>query len=325
MSEELNEDGIPNRLLVAVGGNATHPEDIEGTTEEQKDIAVRTAKALLPLALQDNQLIITHGNGPVVGKILMRHAITRDRIPPMSLDICVAHSQGGIAYLLMQAMENALREVDNKRHVAALLTQVEVDADDPAFDNPSKPVGPFFDEQEGRAISEELGWLMKEDAGRGWRHVVPSPKPKHICDISLVSVLSGRGTVVIAGGGGGIPVIRGPKGVRHGVSAVVDKDRTSALMANVLGIDVLMILTAVSKVAINFGTPEQSDLDRVTASELRRLQTEGHFADGSMGPKIDAALDFLDGGGKRVIIGNLHEAMDALRGDTGTHVMPDDA
>ena len=166
---------IPNKLVIAIGGNATHPEGIKGTSEEQEEIAAKTAQALLPLAHNVKQLIITHGNGPVVGKILMRQALTRDRITPMPLDICVAHSQGGIAYLLMQAMENALREDDNPRHVACLLTQVEVDKDDPAFENPTKPIGPFFNEEDAKAVQEELGWLMAEDSGRGWRHVVPSP------------------------------------------------------------------------------------------------------------------------------------------------------
>jgi carbamate kinase len=310
-------------MLVAIGGNATHPENIEGTSQEQMEIAAQTAHALLPLAQMDNELVITHGNGPVVGKILMRQALTRDRIAPMSLDICVAHSQGGIAYLLMQAMENALREADNSRHVACLLTQVEVDPDDPAFDDPSKPVGPFFTEEEAQKVGQELGWRMKEDAGRGWRHVVPSPMPRHVCDISLVRILARRGTVVIAGGGGGIPVIRGPKGVRQGVAAVIDKDLTSAHMANVLGIEVMMILTAVPKVAINFNTPEQRELDQVSLRELRALNGEGHFPPGSMGPKIDAAIRFLDGGGERVIIGQLEQAMAALRGETGTHVVAD--
>ena len=316
----MNTD-LPNRLLVAVGGNATHPENIEGTGQEQEEYARRTAAALLPLTSQDNELIITHGNGPVVGKILMRQVMTRDVIAPMPLDICVAHSQGGIAYLLMQAIENSLRETDNARHVACLLTQVEVDPDDPAFDNPSKPIGTFFSQQDAQAVGSELHWLMKEESGRGWRHVVPSPKPRHICDISLIQTLARRGTIVIAGGGGGIPVVRGPKGVRHGVEAVVDKDLTSAHMANVLGIPVLMILTGVSKVAIDYGTPRQSELGRVTLDELRGLRAEGHFSAGSMGPKMDAAIGFLEGGGRKVVIGHLEEAMDAWRGTTGTHIV----
>ena len=315
---------IPDRILVAIGGNATHPEDIEGTAGEQKTIAADTAQALLPLAMLRNELVITHGNGPVVGKILMRQALTRDRIAPMPLDICVAHSQGEIAYLLMQAMENALREAGNPRHVACLLTQVEIDPDDPAFDNPEKPVGPFFDADEADKIAKELGWRMKEEVGRGWRHVVPSPAPKHICDISLVQALARRGTVVIAGGGGGIPVVRGPKGVRHGVQAVIDKDLTSAHMANVLGIGSLMILTAVPKVSIHYGTADQKDLNHVSLRELRKLHEERHFAPGSMGPKIEAVIRFLEGGGERAIIAHLQEAMPALRGETGTHFVADD-
>jgi len=312
---------IPRRLLVAVGGNATHPEEIRGTSDEQKIIAARTAHSLLPLAQLDNELVITHGNGPVVGKILMRQALTRDRVPPMSLDICVAHSQGGIAYLLMQALENALREADNPRHVACLLTQVEVDPDDPAFADPTKPIGPFFSEEQAQKIGAELGWLMREDSGRGWRHVVPSPKPRHIVDISLIEELARRGTVVIAGGGGGIPVVRGAKGVRTGVPAVIDKDLTSAHMANVLGIRCLMILTAVSRVAVDYGKPTQRWLDRVTCRELKTLHADDQFPPGSMGPKIEAAIRFIEGGGEHAVIAHLEEAMPALRGEAGTHVV----
>ena len=319
----INIDGIPRRIMVAIGGNATHPEDIEGTSEEQKAIAKKTANALLPIALLDNELIITHGNGPVVGKILMRQALTSEKISPMPLDICVAHSQGGIAYLLMQAMENALRENDSERHVACLLSQVEVDPKDPAFNNPAKPIGPFFTEREAKLISKELNWKMQEDAGRGWRHVVASPKPKHICDISLIEALSKRGTVVISGGGGGIPVVRGPKGVREGIAAVIDKDLTTAKMASVLKFDLMMILTSVPKVAINFGRRNQRDLNIISLSEIKILLSEGHFLPGSMGPKIEAAIKFLEEGGRRVIIGPLGQALNALNGDTGTHILHD--
>jgi carbamate kinase len=316
---------IPRRLLVAIGGNAIHPADTMGTAEEQVAITAATGRALLPLMELENELIVTHGNGPVVGKILLRQAIARHRVVPMPLDICVAHSQGGIAYLLMQAFENALREADNPRHVVCLLTQVEVDPDDPAFQNPTKPVGYFFTEDEAQDISRQLGWEMREDAGRGWRMVVPSPRPRHIVDISLIEALAKRGTVVIAGGGGGIPVVRGPKKVRRGVQAVIDKDLTSALMANVLRIPVLMILTAVSRIAIHYRTPQQRELDRVTVSEIRRYQAEGHFPAGSMGPKVEAAIQFLQGGGQHAIIAHLNEGLPALRGETGTHILPDGA
>jgi carbamate kinase len=317
------QNAFPQRLLVAIGGNATHPEGIRGTVDEQAQLAAQTGRSLLPLMELGSELIITHGNGPVVGKILLRQSIARNRVVPMSLDICVAHSQGGIAYLLMQALENALRQKGNPRHVVCLLTQVEVDPEDPAFQNPSKPIGYFYTEQEAKALGEELGWTMREDSGRGWRHVVPSPRPKHIVDISLIQAVASRGAVVIAGGGGGVPVIRGPNCQRRGVEAVIDKDRTSALMANVLRIDDIMILTAVPRVAINYGKPDQRQVDRVTLSEITKLHEEGHFPPGSMGPKIDAAIQFLKGGGKRVMIGQLEEAVPILRGETGTHIVAD--
>jgi carbamate kinase len=326
--EQIEEHGMrsksdmPSRLLIAIGGNATHPEDIAGTSEEQKEVARQTAHSLLPLLRGVHELVITHGNGPVVGKIMMRQMLTMDRIPPMSLDICVAHSQGGIGYLLMQAMENALREAGDPRHVAALLTQVEVDPDDPAFGNPTKFVGPFLSDVEAARVGKELGWLMREDSGRGWRHVVPSPKPQHICDISLVDELVRRGTVVIAAGGGGVPVVRGPNGMRSGVAAVIDKDLTSAHMANVLGIGELLILTAVPKVSINYGKPDQRELGTIGLKEIKQLHSEGHFPPGSMGPKVDAAIRFIEGGGQRSIIAHLNEAGPALRGETGTHVIP---
>jgi carbamate kinase len=314
---------LPERLLIAIGGNATHPDNIRGTVEEQIDIAAATGRALRPIMELGRELIITHGNGPVVGKIHLRMAMSRTRLAPMSLDICVAQSQGGIAYLLMQALENALREVGNPRHVVCLLTEVEVDPNDPAFHNPTKPIGTFYDEAEAKALAAELGWDMREEKGRGWRHVVPSPRPKHIVDISLIRALAKQGAVVIAGGGGGIPVVRAANGTRHGIEAVIDKDLTSAHMARVLGIDDMMILTAVSKVAIHWGTPQQRFLDRVTLSQLKALHAEGHFPAGSMGPKVEAAIRFIEMGGKRVVISGLEQALPALQGETGTHVVPD--
>ena len=315
---------IPKRLLVAIGGNAFHPGDIEGTVEQQVDIAAHTGISLLPIMQMDNELVVTHGNGPVVGKILMRQVLAREQVVPMSLDICVAHSQGGIAYLLMQALENALREAGSQRHAVCLLTQVEVDADDPAFENPTKPIGFFYGEEQARDLKQRFGWTLIEDAGRGWRQVVPSPMPKHICDISLIDMVAKSGAVAIAGGGGGIPVIRGPKGDRHGVEAVIDKDLTSAHMANVLGIEVMMILTAVPRVAINFGTPKARELGEVSLAEMRAYHAEGQFPAGSMGPKVEAAIRFLEGGGKRVIIGDLEHAVAALCGETGTHIVAGD-
>ena len=315
---------FPRRLLVAIGGNAILPAGRKGTPDEQTALAASTGRALRPLMELKNELIITHGNGPSVGMELLRQALSRDRVAAMPLDICVAHTQGGIAYLLMQALENALREVGNPRHVVCLLTQVEVDPNDPAFGNPTKPVGYFYTADEAKALTRELGWRMQEDSNRGWRLVVPSPKPKHIVDISLIDALAKRGAVVIAGGGGGIPVVRDGRGVRHGIEAVIDKDLTSAHMANVLGIADMMILTAIKRVAIHFGTPEQRELDRVTLSDIRAYRDQGHFPAGSMGPKIDAAIRFLEGGGRRAVIGHLDEAVPALAGEAGTHIVADE-
>ena len=317
------DPSIPRRLIVAVGGNALETPANRGTPEELKKVAAATARTMLPLLELDNQLVIVHGNGPQVGKLLLANAIARERVVPQSLDILVAQTQGALAYLLSQAFENALREAGNPRHVVGLVTQVEVDAEDPGFASPSKPVGPFFDEAEAQSLSREFGFTMREDAGRGWRYVVASPQPQHICDISLVEALMCTRTVVIAGGGGGIPVVRNEAGCRFGVEAVIDKDLTAALMAHVLGIHDMMILTAVPRVAIDFGKAEQRDLDRTSLSQMRRFRAAGHFPPGSMGPKIDAAIRFLEGGGRRVIVTSLDAAVPALRGETGTHIVHD--
>ncbi len=313
---------VPDSLLVAIGGNATHPENIRGTTEEQETVADAAARALLPLVRSRNRLLITHGNGPVVGKILLRMMLTREAIPPMRLDVCVAHSQGGIGYILIQALENAMRRAGLQRQAACVVTQVEVDARDPAFASPSKPIGPFFDEVEARAY-EKKGWAMMEDAGRGWRHCVASPQPRAILNLPVIKALLEAGTVVIAGGGGGIPVVRDANGDLQGVQAVVDKDMTSALLASALGIPDLLILSAVERVAVDFNTPRQRSLATVSLRELKAYQAAGHFAKGSMGPKVGAAIRHLEAGGRRAIIAHLEQALPALRGDTGTHVLRD--
>jgi carbamate kinase len=306
-------------LLVAIGGNATHPEDIRGTTEEQELVAESAARALLPLVRSTGRLLITHGNGPVVGKILLRMMIARDAIPPMRLDVCVAHSQGGIGYLLIQALENAMRRAGIARQAACVVTQVRVDADDPALRSPSKPIGPFFSEAEARA-HEAKGWTMMEDAGRGWRHCVASPEPREVINLHVIEALLDAGTVVIAGGGGGIPVVRDTNGDWQGLQAVVDKDLTSALLAASLGIPDLLILTAVDRVAIDYGTPRQRFLSKVSVSELKAFR--GQFAKGSMGPKVEAAIRHVEAGGGRAIIGHLERAEQALAGESGTHVVP---
>ena len=310
------------RLVVAIGGNATHPENIRGTTAEQEEIAARAARALRPLVDAVPELVITHGNGPVVGKILLRQYYAREHVPPMRLDVCVAHSQGGIGHLLMQGLEDELARAESGRRVACLITRVVVDAEDEAFAKPTKPIGPFFSEAEAAELQRALGWNMVEDAGRGWRYVVPSPRPRRILELDLIAGLAKQGVVVIAAGGGGIPMVLRADGSHGGVPAVIDKDLTSALLATELGVDALLILTAVSRVAIHFRKPQQRELETVTASELDGHRREGHFAEGSMGPKVRAALRFLAAGGKRAIIAHLDEAADALAGKAGTHVVP---
>ena len=311
---------MPDGLIVAIGGNATHPEDIRGTTEEQEVVADRAARSLLPLIKASPRIVLTHGNGPVVGKILLRMMLTRDSIPPMRLDVCVAHSQGGIGYLLLQSLENALRQSGLERQLACVLTQVEVDANDPAFAAPSKPVGPFFTADEAKQY-EAKGWRMMEDSGRGWRHCVPSPEPRAVLNLPVLRAMLDSGAVLIAGGGGGVPVMRDERGDWQGVEAVIDKDLSSALLARQLGLPDLLLLTSVERVAVDFGKPRQRPLERVTLSELRRYQGEGHFARGSMGPKVEAAIRHVEAGGRRAIIGHLENAAAALAGSSGTHVV----
>ena len=320
-----HDNGSPRRLIVAISSSFFDPLDRRGTPQELALRAAATAQAMLPLLLLDNQLVITHGNGPQVGKLLLASAIARKRITPQSLDILVAQTQGGTAYLLAQAFENALRAVGSPRHVVGLVTQVEVDPQDPAFARPTKAVGPFFSEAEAKALAEDYGATVEPDNGRGWRYVVPSPKPKHICDISLVEALMCTRTVVVAGGGGGVPVVRDAIGRRQGVEAVIDKDLTSAMMGNVLGIRDLMILTGVPQVALDFGTPHQRNLGRVSLAQLRRHHADGQFPAGGMGPKVEAAIRFLEEGGRRVVITSLELAIPALRGEAGTQILADDA
>ena len=312
----------PERLVVAIGGNATHPENIRGTTGEQEQVAARAARSLYPLLARDNRLVITHGNGPVVGKILLRQYYAREHIPQMRLDVCVAHSQGGIAHLLMQGLEDELARNEFERRVACVLTRVEVDAEDPGFTHPSKPIGPFFSADEARNLERTLGWTMMDDAGRGWRYIVASPRPRRILDLDLIASLAEQGYAVIAAGGGGIPVARRPDGSHAGVPAVIDKDLTSALLATSIGADTLLMLTAVARVSLDFGKPTQRALETVTATELAAYRAAGHFGKGSMGPKVDGALRFLAAGGKRAVIAHLDEAAAALDGSAGTHVVP---
>ena len=311
---------LPDKLIVALGGNAIHPAGIKGTGEEQFEIAAEASHSLLPLLKDIPQLVITHGNGPGVGKVLMRQAIASKRVATMPLDICVANSQGGISYVLMQTMQNSLQAAGVDRAVTSIICEVEVDPDDPAFENPDKPLGYFFSEAEAEDLRAEFNWNMKEDANRGWRMVVPSPHPLNIVNIDVIKNLARSGVIVITGGGGGIPVIADSGGNVSGVEAVVDKDRTAILLARELDIDQLLILTSVSHVAIHFGTDKEQNLSHVSLEELKTYLAQGHFSAGSMEPKVEAVIQFIEDGGKRATIAHLDKAYEALLGQTGTHV-----
>lgn len=317
---KVNKQLLPEKLIVALGGNAIHPAGIKGTGEEQFQIAAAASKGLLPILSSIPQLVITHGNGPGVGKVLMRQAIASKRVASMPLDICVANSQGGISYVIMQTMQNALQTAKVDRAVTSIICEVEVEHDDPAFNNPDKPLGYFFSESEAQELRAEFNWTMKEDANRGWRMVVPSPRPRKILNSKVIKDLARDGVIVITGGGGGIPVITDSDGNISGVEAVVDKDLTAVVLAKQLDIDNLLILTSVNHVAIHFGTSKQQDLTSVTLEELKTYHEQGHFSAGSMGPKVEAVIQFLEGGGKRATIAHLDNAYEALLGQTGTHV-----
>jgi len=307
-------------VLIALGGNAILPAGGTGTFEEQCAITRVSLEPIARLVQDGVEVVLSHGNGPVVGNILIRNEAVREQIPPMPLDVCGADSQGGIGYMMQQILQNELRRIGLERPVATLVTQIVVSERDPAFRRPTKPIGPFYNEEKARQLAREKGWTVVEDAGRGWRRVVPSPVPLEIVEIEAIRRLLKAGAVVIAAGGGGIPVTRQWDGSLHGVEAVIDKDLASSLLARMLGFEVLVIITGVERVALHFGTPTQRDLDRATPDELERYLEEGHFPPGSMGPKIRAAIEFVRAGGKEVIVTTPERIREALAGETGTHI-----
>ena len=310
----------PKRVLITLGGNAILPARGTGTFEEQCAITRLTMQPIAELIRDGIEVVLSHGNGPIVGNILIRNEAAREQIPPMPLDVCGADSQGGIGYMMQQSLQNELRRHGIDRTVVTAVTQIVVDERDPAFRRPTKPIGPFYPEERARLLAKEKGWTIVEDAGRGYRRVVPSPRPLEVIEIEAIRGLVDDGIVVIAGGGGGIPVSRQWDGALHGVEAVIDKDLASSLLARLLGCDTLVIVTGVDRVAVHFGKPEQRDLDLVTVEELEKFQKEGHFPAGNMGPKVQAAVEFIRGGGQEVIITSPEKARDALEGTTGTRV-----
>lgn len=306
------------RIVVALGGNALQSAGGEATAEAQLEVVRQTCAHLVDLVQKGYEIILVHGNGPQVGRILLASETAKDVVPAMPFDVCGAMSQGYIGYHIQQALRQKLREKGIDLPVVTVVTQVAVDPADSAFQNPTKPIGPFYSEAEAKKLAVEKGYTVREDAGRGWRRVVPSPKPVDILEKDTIDALLGR-CIVITCGGGGIPVVRTAEDTYQGVAAVIDKDFAAEALAEHVNADVLLILTEVEHVAIRFGKPDQVDLEKLTAAEAREYIAEKQFAAGSMLPKVEAAVKFVEARpGKKAIISSLYHAADAVAGETGT-------
>lgn len=306
------------KIVVALGGNALQSGKAEPTAEAQLAVVKRTCERIAELSDKGYEVAVVHGNGPQVGRILLASETAKSVTPAMPFDVCGAMSQGYIGYHIQQALKYALSRLNKNIPVVTIATQMIVEKSDPAFTNPTKPIGPFYTEEEAKKLASEKGYSMKEDAGRGWRRVVASPLPRKIVEISAIKQLWDS-TIVIACGGGGIPVVENPDGTLEGVAAVIDKDFAAELLAEEVDADALMILTEVEKVAINFNKPDQQDLSTLTLSDAARYCEEGQFAPGSMLPKVEAAMKFVRANpDKKAIITSLDKAIDALEGKTGT-------
>jgi len=308
--------------LVAVGGNSLIRAGEKGTIAEQLANTRRTAAGILGLIGLGYRLVITHGNGPQVGAQLLRSERASDVAYSQTLDVCGAASQGEIGYLLAQSLHNELAAARLTIPVVTIVTQTVVSPDDPAMQHPTKPIGPFYSRADAEEKRRVLGWHIVEDAARGYRRVVPSPDPVEIVEIDVIRDLVDQGALVISTGGGGIPVVKA-HGVLHGVEAVIDKDRASAVLAAQLGVDLFAISTDTDYVYLNYKKPNQQPLRRVTASELEQYRHAGHFPAGNMGPKVESVLSFLRQGGKEAVITSFEHLRDAVAGTTGTHVVPD--
>jgi len=307
-------------IVVALGGNALIEEGTDGTIEQQFENTRKSMSAIVGLVKEGHRVVLTHGNGPQAGVHLIRNEAGSPKVPASPLNVIVADTQGSIGYMIQQSLMNALLKAGVKADVVTLVTQVVVDEHDPSMKNPTKYVGPFFKEADVPAC-EARGWIMKADPGRGFRRVVASPIPVDVIEKGVIQELLDSGKVVIAVGGGGVPVKRSADGMLSGVDAVIDKDRASALLAGLIKADELLILTGVDKVAINFKKPEMKVLDQMTVAEAERYLAEGQFPKGSMGPKIEAAIDFVKRGGSTVVITSLEKAQAAVDGSAGTRVV----
>ncbi len=308
--------------IVAVGGNALIKDNQHKTVQDQYAAAVDTMAHIADMIAEGWNVVITHGNGPQVGFILRRSELSAHELHEVPLDYCGADTQGSIGYMFQQALYNEFVRRKMQKSAVTVVTQTIVDRNDPAFQNPTKPIGSFMDEEQAKMRMEKDGWTVVEDAGRGWRRVVPSPIPLRIVEADAINALIDKGFVVIGVGGGGIPVIETPEGNLVGVEAVIDKDFGAAILASMLKADLFLISTAVEKVAINFNKPNQQWLDQMTAAEARQYIAEGHFAKGSMLPKIQAILKYIDNGGKKALITDPAHIKDALNGKTGTWILP---
>lgn len=303
--------------VVAVGGNSLIKDKNHQKVEDQYVAICETVSHVVGMIEQGWEVILTHGNGPQVGFILLRSELSRSSLHSVPVDSAVADTQGAIGYQFQEALHNELKKRGLQKSSATVVTQVLVNADDPAFQTPTKPIGPFMDEAQAKEREQNDGWAVMEDAGRGWRRVVASPKPQKIVELEAIRTLVNAGQVVIAVGGGGVPIIE-KDGRYEGVAAVIDKDYASGLLAANLDADTFIISTAVEKVFINFGKPDQKALDNVTLAEAKQYMAEGHFAKGSMAPKVEAVIKFLEAGGKEAIITNPENLGKAVRGEAGT-------
>lgn len=313
---------MDKKAVLALGGNAIIKAGQKGTIAEQFKNTRDSLPGIVQLIKQGYKLAITHGNGPQVGNLLIQQLAGIEKsIAPLPLGILNAATEGTMGYMIEQSLQNILTKEKINRRVSTIISQVKVDKNDPSIKNPSKPVGPFFTKEEADKFSKEYGWTMIEDAGRGYRQVVASPKPLEVIQSDLIKKLVDEGTVTIACGGGGIPFYEDENGIYEGFDAVIDKDFASALLAKEIGADLLVILTGVEKVAINFGKPDQKELDTLTAREARKYYDEGQFPKGSMGPKILAAIDFIESGGKEVLITSIDKVVEAFEKKTGTRIV----
>jgi len=308
--------------VVAVGGNSLILDSKHQSVEDQYKAAVETMKHIAEMIAKGWDVIITHGNGPQVGFVLARSEYSRGIIHEVPLDSCGADTQGAIGYNFQMALGNIFKDKGIKKPVVTVVTQVLVDKDDPSFKKPSKPIGQFYSEEEAQRRKEKDGWDIMEDAGRGWRRVVASPDPKEIIELPAIKTLIDAGISVVAVGGGGIPVIRDEKGELKGTAAVIDKDLASSLLATLMNADLLLISTAVEKVCLNFGKPNQKSIDKMTVAEAKKYIEEGHFKPGSMLPKMKAIVRFLEKGGKQALITDPAHIPQALDGKTGTWIVP---